>query len=158
MLAILVMALLASAAAYSFAAPLRAARARQVVDQLMACDAAARRYSRDSGRAERLSFDPVAGVVDRHGGAQLQFREVFPSSIRIEDVFVNRRIYRKAQADIDFSIRGFSPTYAVHVVGPGLDRWVIFAGLSGETSVVADEEAVRSAIENNALPARHNLD
>jgi prepilin-type N-terminal cleavage/methylation domain-containing protein len=158
MLAVLIMALLASAAALSFAAPLRTARAREALDQLTAADSAARKLSRESGRAVRLSFDPASGVIDRHFGQQLELREVLPSSIRMQDIFVNLRIYRDTRAEVVFSAAGLSPTYAIHVVGRRVDRWIVFAGLSGETSVMTDEETVRSAIDNSAAPARHNLD
>jgi len=157
MLAVLIMALLASAAALSFSGPMRLARAREAVDQVIGADRSARLEARNSGRAVTLEFDPNSGVISRLSGAATQFRSVLPSSFRIADVLVGRRAFRESGAQIGFSGSGFSPTYAVHLVGPGSDRWVVVAGLTGQASVMSDEQAVRSAIDNVA-PARHNAD
>jgi prepilin-type N-terminal cleavage/methylation domain-containing protein len=157
MLAVLIMALLASAAALSFAAPLRAARSREALDQIFAADRAARQLSRDAARPVRLSFDPSNGVVARFSGGQMQSRIVLPASFQIGAVLVGRRAFRSSIADIEFSTSGFSPTYAVHLAGPGINCWIVFAGLTGQTSVMSDEESVRWAIDNIA-PSRHNPD
>ncbi len=157
MLAVLIMALLASAAALSFAAPMRAARAREAFDQLISADRSARQASRDGGRVVRLSFDPSDGAVSRFLGGKMQFRTRLPSSFQMDGVLIGRRAIRSSIAEVEFSASGFSSTYAVHVIGPGVDRWILFAGLTGQASVVADEQAVRLAVENVA-PSRHNPD
>jgi len=159
MLAVLIMALLASAAALSLSGPVRRARAREAVDVVMAADRSARQEAHDSGRVVRLAFDPSTGAISRVEGAEgrvTQFRVVVPRSFTISDVLVGRRVYRQTRAEVGFSGAGFSPSYAVRLMGPGADGWVVFAGLTGQASVVSDEQAVRNAIDN--APARRNPD
>jgi len=156
MLAVLIMALLASAAALSLSGPVRKARAREAVDVVMAADRSARQEAHDSGRAVRLVFDPASGAISRVEGVATQFRSVIPRSFKISDVWVGRRVFREARAEVGFSGAGFSASYAVHLTGPGADGWVVFAGLSGQASVVSDEQAVRNAIDY--APARRNAD
>ena len=156
MLAVLIMALLASAAAMSLSAPVRKVRAREAVDMVMGADRAARQEAHDSGRAVRLVFDPSTGAISRVEGTSTQFRSTLPRSFRISDVLVGRRAFRDTGAEVGFSGSGFSASYAVHLIGPGADGWVVFAGLTGQASVVTDEQAVRNAIDN--APARRNAD
>jgi prepilin-type N-terminal cleavage/methylation domain-containing protein len=157
MLAVLIMALLASAAALSFSGPVRKARAREAVDQVIAADRSARQEAHDSGRAVRLRFDSSNGEISRIEGTATQFRSVLPASFRISDVLVGRRVFRDVPAEVGFSGSGFSATYAVHLSGTGADRWVVFAGLTGQANVVSDEQAVRTAIDSIA-PARRDTD
>ncbi len=156
MLAVLIMALLASAAALSLSGPVRKARAREAVDVVMAADRSARQEAHDSGRAVRLVLDPTTGTITRIEGAVTQFRSALPRSFKISDILVGRRVFREAGTEVGFSGAGFSPSYAVHLTGPGADGWVVFAGLTGQASVVSDEQAVRNILDNP--PARRNAD
>src|SRR5205823_7884246 len=103
-----------------------------------------------------LPIYPSTGAISRVEGPATQFRSILPRSFRISDVLVGRRVLREAGAEVGFSGAGFSVSYAVHLTGPGADGWVVFAGLTGQASVVSDEKAVRNAIEN--APARRNAD
>ena len=156
MLAVLIMALLASAAALSLSGPVRNARAREAVDVVIAADRSARQESHDSGRAVKLVFDPTTAAISRIEGTAAQFRSALPRSFKISDVLVGRRVFRDATAEVGFSGSGFSPSYAVHLTGPAADGWVVFAGLTGQPTVVNDEQAVRNIIDN--APARRNPD
>ena len=156
MLAVLIMALLASAAALSLSGPVRKARAREAVDVVIAADRSARQEAQDSGRPVRLVLDPTTSTISRMEGTVTQFRSALPRSFRISDVLVGRRVFREAGTEVGFSGAGFSTSYAVHLTGPGADGWVVFAGLTGQASVVSDEQAVRNILDNP--PARRNAD
>ena len=154
MLAVLIMALLASAAALSLSGPVRKARAKEAVEVVIAADRSARQEAHDSGRTVRLVFDPSTAAISRAEGATTQFRSTLPRSFKISDVIVGRRAFRETGAEVGFSGAGFSASYAIHLTGPGADGWVVFAGLTGQASVVSDEQAVRNAIDNT--PSRRN--
>ena len=158
MLAVLLMALLASAAVLSFAEPLRTARGREAVDELIACDAGARQTAREQGRALHLTLDPAADTASRYVGQTRLAQVVMPAGYRIGDVLVGRRMTRDSRVEVEISPSGWSRSYAIHVKGPGFNRWVAFAGLGGQASVVQDEETVRSIIADAALPAGHDAD
>lgn len=153
MLAVLLMALLASAVALSFSGPLQRARAEDAQQTLRSFDAAARQMATRWGRPVRVVFDVSAGTLSRREGQSLQeprSRIALPSGYRVDEIRVEGRGYSDGEAVIDYSALGLSRSYAAHLSGPGLDRWLLFAGLSGEMTQAQDESAVESILGNVA--------
>ena len=146
MLAVLLMALLTSAVTLSFSAPLRRARAEDAIDLLASFDAAARQMTVASGRPVRLRFDPAEGTAERlEGDATPRARVQLPTGYRIAQVRVGRQSRSAGPTDVDLSAHGWGRSYDVHLVGPGVDRWLCFAGLTGQTTEVTDERALPTA-------------
>ena len=63
MMAVLLMALLASAAALSFSEPLRAARAKDAIEMVRFFDETSRQSARRFGRPVRISFNLSANKI-----------------------------------------------------------------------------------------------
>ena len=142
MLVVLLIGLLAGAAAMSFARPLRAARAREAIAQVSAFDAAARQVARRSGGAVQIVIDAYEQrFVRREQGRDVSSYRL-PDGLRIEQVRTGNDERDTSQRTVNVSAHGWSRTYAVRVVGPDLDRWLLVAGLSGQVSVIEDESTV----------------
>jgi type II secretory pathway pseudopilin PulG len=149
MMTVLLMALLASAAALSFSGPLRTARAADAQDQIRSFDAAARDMARHSNREVRLVFDLSGSTLARREGPGLQdlrSRVSLPAGYRITQFCVAGQSFEDGEAVVDFSSLGICRSYAIHLSGPGLDRWLLLAGLSGQMTQVQDEVEAQSIL------------
>ena len=143
MLAVLLMALLASAVALTFSRPLQRARAEDAADLVVAFDAAARQAAVAGGRPVRLRLDLADATLERYeGDATLRAHAQLPTGCRLDRVRVGRRTQSAGAADVDVSAHGWGRSYDVHLTGPNLDRWVCFAGLTGLATEVTDDRAL----------------
>jgi len=156
MFAVLLMALLTAAAAFSFSGPIRAARSQDAIQQIRTFDESARLLARNSGRPVRVVFDLTANTISRREGQAFEnvaALSALPSGYQLDRVRVEGRDYSDPEAVIDYSPLGLSRSYAVHVVGPGLDRWALVAGTTGQVTQWSDESAIDSILENAAPTA-----
>jgi prepilin-type N-terminal cleavage/methylation domain-containing protein len=151
--AVAIMALAAGAAAMTFAKPLRSAAARQAVEQLCANDAATRQLVRTFDRPAEIVFNLEDQIVQRRQHEQLVFQFSMPRGCAVVEVRMGQQSFSDGQAIIPFLHRGLSQTYAVHIVSPAIDRWMIFAGLSGQVlqaDDVAKVDEIFGATRNDA--------
>lgn len=154
MMAVLLLALLAAGVAIGFSKPLQAARADDAVSVLKAFDAAARQAAVGFDRQVRITIDLADGRLTRLEGGAVAASTQLPSGYRIERTKVGGRIDSVGLVSIDVSPQGRSRTYAVRLLGPGLDRWIIFAGLTG----LATEATHETDLPVARRSARHHAD
>jgi prepilin-type N-terminal cleavage/methylation domain-containing protein len=150
MLAVLLLALLASAAALSFSRPIAAARLDDAVELVHVFDANTRIAARN-GHGSRLTLNLATNTLERRDGAEraeATFATPLPTGCRIAAVRIGPDSVKQGEVDLDVSALGLSRSYAVQLAGPTEDRWLVFAGLSGEMVTVADE----STVSNMLLP------
>jgi prepilin-type N-terminal cleavage/methylation domain-containing protein len=153
MMAVLLLALLTSAVALSFSGPIQRARGQDAIEQIRSFDAAARDAARREGREVRMALDLSAGTLARREGADLESLRcqiALPPGFRIEQLRVAGQTYSDGEAVIDVSSLGLSRSYGIHLVGPGLDQWLVFAGQGGNMTRVQDEETMSSILERAA--------
>lgn len=167
------MALLAGGVAMTFAGPVRRMRAGDAVDRMRSFDATARLAARRSGRPAEWVLDLRAGTLERRegraaGGTSDPPEAVYPASLpggfridRVRAIASAGEAGRGGPADVSSGLAtltcspdGLTRTYAVRLVGPGLDRWLVFAGLTGQLTQVDDEAAVDAIFESARPPAR----
>jgi prepilin-type N-terminal cleavage/methylation domain-containing protein len=161
MMAVLLMALLATAAAVSFSGPLRTSRAADAQDQIRTFDAAARYMALHSNREVRLVFDLSGSTLSRREGPELRdlrSRVSLPAGHRITQLCVAGQSFEDGEAVVDFSSLGICRSYAIHLSGPGLDRWLLIAGLSGQMTQVQDEVEAQSILGRAAPIAYRSWD
>jgi prepilin-type N-terminal cleavage/methylation domain-containing protein len=159
MLAVLLLALLASAAAMSFSQPLRAARSQDALDQLRSFDAAARRAAVSSGRNVRMIFDLSSDTLVRRDGVDLgtlRVQMTLPLGYRVDQVRIGGHTMSSGENAVDVSSLGLTRTYALRLGGPSLDQWVLFAGMSGQTTTAQDEATLDSIFD--PITPRHDAD
>lgn len=139
MLAVLLMALLASAAALSFSQPLKVARAQDAMELVRSVDQTARQISRRFGRPVSISFDLSRDSVARVEGSQQTYHAALPHGVRIRQVRTAGRRASDGEISIPCSALGISRTYAVHLSGSGVDQWMLVSGISGEFTTIKNE-------------------
>ena len=141
MLAVLLMALLATGAAMSFSQPIQKAQTRQAILEIQGADQAARVDAKRLDRAARLTIDRDGRVIRLFEGPTLRSQTTL-SGTHIDGLLIGEKLVRNEPASIDFSGSGYSASYAAHI----RDTWVIFHGLSGEMTTAPDEKTARSIL------------
>jgi type II secretory pathway pseudopilin PulG len=145
---VVVMALLAGAAALSFVGPLRRARANEAISRLVSFNESSRQYAARFGRDTEMvvSLAESSLTAQSVGGDRGGRRTTrLPDGVRIDRVRVAGQSGRSAafgEVTVPCSRLGLTPTFAVRLVGPGLDRWVVMPGLGGGARQVNDEREV----------------
>src|SRR5206468_6481684 len=118
MAVVIIMALLATAAALSFARPMRVARARDAVDQVRSLDASARQFARRFGRPIEIVFDLSNGKLARRERDSIAFQTSLPRGCHIDEVRSAGQSFSLGEASIPCAASGMSCSYAVHLLGP----------------------------------------
>ena len=161
----LVLALLAAGVALSFAGPIRSMRAGDAVERVRSFDATARLTARRSGRAVQMTFAESDGTLVRRDdpdgldGGPVAYRGTMPGGYRVErfrsagDDRDDAAGMGRGRSEVRCSPAGLSRTYAVRVVGPGLDKWLVFAGLTGQVTEARDEADVDAIFGAARLPS-----
>jgi len=83
-------------------------------------------------------------LARRDAAGKVVFEAALPNGFEIGRFRSGVDDLSSAEAVISCSVLGLTRTYAVHLSGPGLDEWLVFAGLSGEASVIKDEATLDS--------------
>ena len=134
------MAALSGVAAVSLAAFARAHATGDAVDRLRAADAAARHRAETSGRSITLRIDMAAGRLALRDGRDVTTLATLPGGVSIGETATPAGREAYGRVDLPFAGgTGFSPTYALRLDGGGDRRWLVVAGLTGQTKEVADE-------------------
>jgi type II secretory pathway pseudopilin PulG len=156
MFAVLLMSLLASAAALSFSQPLKAARAQDAMELIRSFDETGRQVARRFGHNVSLSFDLTTGKVSRLEGGQATYHATLPHGCRIRQVRTAARQASDGEISIPCSPLGVTRTYAVHLTGSGIDRWLLVSGFSGEVSSIKDEAQLDAIFAATAMRGEAN--
>jgi prepilin-type N-terminal cleavage/methylation domain-containing protein len=142
---IAVIGLLAAAVAMSFSAPVAKLRAQDAVQTVRMLDEGARMQARRSGKAVQIVIDLSDRTLARRDAAgETVFQAQFPSGVEVDRFRSRAKDISSGEAVVTCAPLGLTRTYAVHVRGPGLDQWLLFAGLSGEATLINDEATLDS--------------
>jgi prepilin-type N-terminal cleavage/methylation domain-containing protein len=142
---IVLIGLLSAAVVMSFARPVQKVRARDAVEMVRALDESMRAQARRSGQTAQIVIDLSARTLARRDGAgNVVFEAALPTGIEIDRFRNADEDLSSAHAVVSCSPLGLTRTYAVHLSGPGLDQWLLFAGLSGDAMVIKDEATLDS--------------
>lgn len=149
------MAVLAVAVTVSLRSAGQAARIEDVADAYTAFDRTTREAARRFGRTPEIRFELNRGTVrrvvdDERDPVTLALRGGF----RVTRVVVGGggRDARSGEIAVPVSARGQTPSYAVLLAGPGGERWVMFAGLTGQPSVINNEREIHDILAFAAGP------
>lgn len=145
MLAVALMAVLATVAAVSLAGAKRAARMQDVVEQMTAYDRSAREWSRRFDRPTTLEIDMGAGSISQ-GRTDDSFRAPLrlPAGFHIRAVRDTGNQTTSGQTGIACSPLGQTHSYAILLEGPAhQQQWLLFVGLTGQTLALHDVQEVQ---------------
>jgi prepilin-type N-terminal cleavage/methylation domain-containing protein len=162
MAAVLILALLSTAAALSFSHPLAAARLADACRELQRFDASARELGRATGKPVRMMLSLSDDVLIRRqgGGSADAARVPMPAGVHLAELRIGGESFTAGEVEVDASPVGWTRTYAVRLVGHSGERWMLFAGVSGQATRVSDvrELDATEAQANGRTAPRHDAD
>lgn len=147
--AVLVLAgVLAGVAAVSLAGPRHRAVAADAVGQVSFADAQVRHLALTTDRAAALVLDLATGRVSRSSADEANPVTLadLPAGVAIARVRIGADVIAAGTARVPVSAAGRTPSYAVGLTTPAGPRWVVFAGLTGQATAVADESEADAAL------------
>ena len=147
---ILIMGIMAGAVTLRLASPMHRAGLATAVAEIGSFDHLTRTQAREADRPMRLVIDLAEGRLLRttEEGDPLGTTFALPSGYRLARLLVADRTIYSGSTSLCCSRLGATPTYAVLVEAPdGQKRWVLVAGLTGQTMESDDEKEVQGILD-----------
>jgi len=136
--------------------PMRRAELADMLDGIAHLDRLTRTAACRHDRPLRLVVDLSAGEVrqtDTSGEQGLDALKL-PGGWRIERLILRDRVVHSGSVSITCSRGGRTPSYALHLAGPGgRGKWLLLAGLTGRHVEVDSEEDIRAILAATGLRA-----
>jgi prepilin-type N-terminal cleavage/methylation domain-containing protein len=142
--------MLTALAAVSLSSAVRAARSEDAVEAFCVFDRSARDYAKRFGRTPMLRFDLNRGIVSRVE----EGKQAMQTQLPVKRVISRADDRTSGEVTVPVSETGQSPSYAVLVNVASGPRWIVFAGLTGQSMVVSNESEVLDIL----APARADAD
>lgn len=148
---LVIVALLAVVVVVSWSGVHHKAIAESAVGRLKFLDQHMRSFARTHHTECRLSFEIGTGRIRKlyhEGDNENPAWESLGRGIRIAELQTTSEQQRGRRVDIPLRRDGTSPTYGVHLMGPG-DReyWLVFAGVTGQVTRLKTEREYHAALE-----------
>ena len=148
---IVLLGIISTAAALTFRSSLQSASSNDAMNQLKYLDSTARQRAQRFNQPADLIFDVSNGTISRRDGSKRNeesFTAALPRGFSIDQINIAGNSIFNGEASVPCSPAGLTPSYAVHLIGPNVDQWLLFAGLSGQMSIFKDEQAVLDILAN----------
>jgi len=153
---IVLVALVAGAVTLRVRGTMRRATLAQTVDEWAGFDRLTRVLAESRRRPMSLVIDMGLGQVSRldsDGVTEVGAALTLPEELTIAEVRLADGRRGWGRADVPYSSRGLSPSYAVCLEdNRGGRRWVLFAGLTGQRIEVDSDEALQAMFDVSARP------
>lgn len=154
---IVVLALLAAVVATRWSGVHHEAVVASAFGKLQFVDQHLRQFARSRQAPCLLAFDLEQGRLGKQHAAEgdhdLQW-ESLGTGMKIDAVRVGGEKPSSRHVEIPVDVRGQTPTYGLHVVGPGKrETWLLFAGLSGQMTEFENARSWNAAFELMAPPS-----
>lgn len=150
---IVLLAVITAAVAVSLSGARRSADLDGVAERFIAYDRGTRDVARRFGRRTSLRFELNRGTVSRLDDLDAGGTRTTPRAIggaRVAKLIVRGESIGYGEPTVAFSDGGRSPSYAVLLVNNAGQRWVAFAGLTGQAVVCGDERQVQDILSSSA--------
>ena len=157
---IVLLGIISTAAALTFRSSLQAANSTEAINQARYLDSTARQRAQRFNQPVELIFDVTNGTISRREGSKRNdesFTASLPRGFSIDQINIAGNSIFNGAATINCSSTGLTPSYAVHLIGPNFDQWLLFAGLSGQITFIRDEETIQDILaptRRGASPGR----
>jgi prepilin-type N-terminal cleavage/methylation domain-containing protein len=159
--AIVLMGIISTAAALTFRSSLQSAATTNAIDQIKYLDSTSRQRAIRFNQPVALIFDLANSTLSRREGSKRNdesFTAALPREFSIDQVNIAGNSTFNGAASINCSPTGLTPSYAIHLIGPNFDQWLLFAGLSGQMTVINNEETVLDILAATRQAARRDAD
>ena len=140
-------ALLTAVVVFKLRVPYRRARAGEVAERIAFTDGLMRSHARNFSKAARLVFELDRGSVHVETGEHNRdshFAFEIPPGVQLEEVWLAGKTTRRGRVVVESPSHGVTPSYAVRLsTRHGPDRWLLFAGLTGQVTHMENERDVQ---------------
>ena len=153
---IALLAVITAAVAVSLSGAKSTADLDGVAERFIALDRGTREVARRFGRRPSLRFELNQGTVRRLDDVDGDGNRTTPlvlGGARVAKLIVRGESVGYGEASVPFSDGGRSPSYAVLLTNKAGQRWVAFAGLTGQALVLGDERQVRDILSADSASA-----
>jgi prepilin-type N-terminal cleavage/methylation domain-containing protein len=161
LIAVVLLGIISTAAALTFRSSLQSASSTDAISQIKYLDSSARQRAQRFNQPVDLIFDLTNSTLSRREGSKRNdesFTASLPRGFSIDQINISGQSAFNGQISLTCSAAGLTPSYALHLVGPNFDQWLLFAGLSGQMTVIKDEESVQDILATTRQSARRDAD
>ena len=158
MIVVVIMAMLAASVRFSFRRPMQHAAQSDAIELMHHFDSYARISANRFNRATQLVFDLENQSMTRiENDAEVSTLRL-PSAIHLTELRTAHHRISDSRHVVNLSPPGVGPTYAVHLEGADFDRWLLFAGMTGEMSTAYHEQQLDSIFTTLAAHSAQRTD
>ncbi len=161
LVAIVLLGIISTAAALTFRSSLQSASASDAIAQIKYLDSSARQRAQRFNQPVEIIFDLTNSTLSRREGSKRNdqsFTASLPSSFSIDQINIAGQSTFNGEISLTCSPAGLTPSYAIHFIGPNFDQWLLFAGLSGQLTLIKDEATVQDILAATRQSAGRNAD
>lgn len=148
---VVILAFLAAVVATRWSGVHHVAVAESTRGKLQFADQHLRQFARSRHRPCLLTFDLEKSQVGKQRSVEESDGpqwESLGTGVRIDAMRVGIEKPSGRRAEISVDVNGQTPTYGLHLVGPGKrETWLLFAGVSGQMTELKDQRAWNAAFE-----------
>jgi len=158
---IVLLGIISTAAALTFRSSLQSAATTDAIEQIKYLDSSARQRAQRFNQPVDLIFDITNSTLSRREGSKRNdesFAASLPRGFSIDQINIAGQSIFNGEATLTCSPAGLTPSYALHLIGPNFDQWLLFAGLSGQLTLIKDEESVQDILASTRPGAGRNAD
>lgn len=146
---IVLLGIISTAAALTFRSSIQSASSTDAVAQIKYLDSTARQRAQRFNQPVELIFDLTNSTLSRREGSKRNdesFTAALPRGFAIDQINIAGNSIFNGEASVRCSTTGLTPSYAIHLIGPNFDQWLLFAGLSGQMTLINDEETIQDIL------------
>ncbi len=161
LVAVVLLGIISTAAALSFRSSIHSASATDATAQIKYLDSTSRQRAQRFNQPVQIIFDLTNSTLSRREGnkkSEPSFTASLPRGFSIDEVNIAGQSTFNGENAVTCSPAGLSPSYAVHLVGPDFDRWLLFAGLSGQMTLIKNEATVQDILSPSRNSAGSDAD
>ena len=146
---IVLLGIISTAAALTFRSSIQSASSTDAINQLKYLDSTARQRAQRFNQPVELIFDLTNATISRREGSKRNdesFTASLPRGFSIDQINIAGNSIFNGEARVQCSPTALTPSYAVHLIGPNFDQWLLFAGLSGQMTLIKDEATIQDIL------------
>jgi prepilin-type N-terminal cleavage/methylation domain-containing protein len=153
--------IISTAAALTFHSSLQSATATDAISQIKYLDSTSRQRAVRFNQPVEIIFDLTNSSLSRREGSKRNdqsFTASLPRGFTIDQINIAGQSTFNGEVSLTCSPTGLTNSYAIHLIGPNFDQWLLFAGLSGQLTLIKDEATVQDILASTRHSAGRNSD
>ena len=146
---IVLLGMITTAAALTFRSSLQSAASTEAIDQIKYLDTTARQRAVRFNQPVDLIFDLTNSTLARREASKRNdesFISSLPRGFSIDQINIAGQSTFNGEISLTCSPAGLTPSYALHLIGPNFDQWLLFAGLSGQLTLINYESTLQDIL------------